>query len=363
MPKSIPRELEIKPVTLIKFLFITLFVAIAILSFFILRPFINALLTSLVLSYLFFPVYRALYQRTGRRNLSALIVTLSIIVVSLLLLIFVANTLGKEIISFIGSTGWLNTLQPTLGCADQTSLFCATSQDIAAFITNEKYRGYFEFALKAIPPVAQDVKEAAFHIARFALNIFIVFFAMFFIYRDGQAFTKSLEPLLPLSAADRRRIFAQFNDLTYAIVYGNLMTAGLQGLATSLGFWFFGIHSPLLWGFLAAFFALIPFVGASLIWGPAGIYLLATGFSQGNTGVIISGIVLLLYGALVISMIDNILRPKLIGDRANVHPVIVLLGVMGGLGVFGFIGVVLGPVILAFLITFTEIFKKEILRK
>ena len=151
----------------------------------------------------------------------------------------------------------------------------------------------------------------------------------------------------------------KFSEVTSAVLYGNISTALMQGILGGLGFWIIGMSSPILWGFVMMLFALVPYFGTAIVWLPAALNLIFIGYLQNDNSSTIRGIILVAYGILVISSIDNILKPRLIGAKGKVHPVLVLLGVLGGLSLFGFIGLILGPVMLALLMTFVGIYEEE----
>ena len=147
--------------------------------------------------------------------------------------------------------------------------------------------------------------------------------------------------------------------MLHAIVYGSIVVALIQGTLGGIGFWIVGIPSPILWGILMSLFALIPMVGTGIIWVPASLGMAAYGYLSGDTVMVWKAIGLFIYGVFVIAGIDNVLKPKIIGERAHVHPVIILLGVLGGLKFFGIVGFAVGPLILAIFITFLEIYEYE----
>ena len=147
--------------------------------------------------------------------------------------------------------------------------------------------------------------------------------------------------------------------MTQAVVYGHLLTAFAQGLIGGLGFLVFGLSSPILWGIIIGIAGLIPMVGTAIVWVPASIYLFLVGILQDSLPYMARGIGLFVYGFLIIGTVDNFLKPKLIGGRAKVHPALILIGLLGGLTVFGLIGAIYGPLILAMLVTFFDIYRTE----
>jgi predicted PurR-regulated permease PerM len=157
----------------------------------------------------------------------------------------------------------------------------------------------------------------------------------------------------------QKQVMQQLDEVSFAIIYGSLLIALIQGGIGAIGFYFFGISSPLTWGIIMSIFALIPFIGTAIVWLPMSLILVVQGITTSSSSTMLKGVGLLLYGALIISTIDNILKPHIIGKRAKIHPVLVLLGVLGGLAFFGFIGFIVGPLILAVVATVIEIYEKE----
>jgi predicted PurR-regulated permease PerM len=147
-------------------------------------------------------------------------------------------------------------------------------------------------------------------------------------------------------------IIRKFRDVSFATFYGSLLTAVVQGCAAALLFWILGIASPLFWGAIVSFVSLVPIVGAFLVWIPMSAYL----FLSGNTA---SAIVLLVGGGVVVSSIDNVLKPIIIRGRTDMHPLLVFLSVLGGMQVFGFLGVLLGPLVVAFFVSFLNFYRLE----
>ena len=151
----------------------------------------------------------------------------------------------------------------------------------------------------------------------------------------------------------------QFEKVTYAVVFAELFVALAQGVAAVIGFYVFGVQLPIFWGVLTAFFALIPAVGTAIIWVPASFYLVLSGYLTQDYITIAKGVGLFVYGVLIISTIDNILRVKIMEAKADVHPLLVIVGVIGGVNLFGVIGLFLGPILLPLLMTYFETFRER----
>jgi predicted PurR-regulated permease PerM len=176
-------------------------------------------------------------------------------------------------------------------------------------------------------------------IVSFALMLFV----LFFVLRDGPRFARQLVSLLPIESQRRTRLWAHLRDVTRAVFVGIGLTAIVQGILLGIGFWIAGLPSPLVFGVFGALFALIPFVGTTILWAPGAIWL-ATQADYGHA------IFLAVWGLLVVSSVDNFLRPFLISGRADVPTLAVFIGVIGGLASFGFVGLFVGPIVLALLV-------------
>ena len=165
----------------------------------------------------------------------------------------------------------------------------------------------------------------------------------FFLLRDGRTITKKIGEATPLSAETRKLLFDKFLTVMRATMKGSFVVAVAQGSLGAVIFWILGIHAPILWGVLMAFLSLLPAVGAGFVWLPVALYLLAT-------GAVWQGVVLIVFGVFVIGLVDNLLRPILVGKDTAMPDYIVLISTLGGIGVFGFNGLILGPLIAAMFI-------------
>lgn len=202
---------------------------------------------------------------------------------------------------------------------------------------------------------SQALTSRAFTIGQntleFMLNFFVMLYLLFFLLRDGKALSVQAARAMPLKEHDTERLLAQFATVVRATVKGNIVVAIVQGTLGGLAFWVLGIKGALLWGALMALLSLLPAVGAALVWGPVAIYLLATGS-------ILPALGLTAWGVLVIGLVDNVLRPILVGKETRLPDYLVLLATLGGLAAFGLTGFVIGPVIAAIFLATWDIFSK-----
>jgi predicted PurR-regulated permease PerM len=190
------------------------------------------------------------------------------------------------------------------------------------------------------------------NVASFAFQLFVMLFGLFYFLRDGDRIVGIIRQLLPFEPARRDRMVTQTHDLVVATVGSTFAVAITQGALTGLTLGFLGFQSPVLWGVMTSFTALLPAVGSGLVWGPAAIYLFATGD-------IARGVILVAIGVGVIGMADNVLRPLLLSGRTTMHGLLVFVSLLGGMAAFGFIGLVIGPVAIAAIGTLLDAVLKE----
>jgi predicted PurR-regulated permease PerM len=207
----------------------------------------------------------------------------------------------------------------------------------------------------AIGSSSQALTARAFTIGQntldFVVNFFVMLYVLYFLLRDGKTLSVQAARALPLKPEHTRRLLNQFATVVRATVKGNVVVALVQGALGWLAFWFLGITGALLWGALMALLSLLPAVGAALVWGPVALYLLSTGSIWPALG-------LLAWGVLVIGLVDNVLRPILVGRETRLPDYLVLVATLGGLSVFGLNGFVIGPVIAAIFIVAWDLFSE-----
>lgn len=333
--------------------FAAAFAAAAVLAFIVVKPLLTTLLGACVLAYLFYPVHKRLKKRLGNESLSALLITICIVLLIVIPAFLVINALTREVIGLVASSsqqecgrnavcsvlGYLRGIDPGL----PESLRAVSSSLAGAF------SGYVAGQASAI---FLSLSGTLFHLS-------VLFFITFYLLKDGAEISGRAMKLVPLGSAHKEELTAKVSSVTYAIVFGTVVVALVQGLAAFVGFSLLGVANPVLWGVVTVFASLIPFLGAFAVWFPAALLMGVNGYLQGDNSMVFRAFVLFAYGALVISSIDNWLKPKLISDTARIHPVLVILGVFGGISVFGFAGLIAGPLILSLFAVFIEIAKKE----
>lgn len=337
-------------------------VFLIILSYNLVKPFITSILTSLVLAYVFYPFYKFLGKWVKNKNINAFIVTILVIVVIFIPSFFILNTVLIEAYNLYPTVKQIFFEQNAIfnTCGEDSDITCRIVESYHSLISNANFKYYLDNTIKeASGFFIEELKKFIISVPNIFLNVFVVLFILFFGFRDGKDLINKIACLLPLKQGHRKEVLKKFNDVTFAVIYGTILVSIIQGAVGGLGFFIVGIRNPVLWGIIMMFFALLPFLGTSLIWFPASIILMISGFMQSSNLLIIKGFLLLLFGLFVVSLIDNFLKPKIIGDRAKVHPALILLGVFGGLKIMGFIGIIVGPIILALLVSFVKFYEEE----
>lgn len=186
-------------------------------------------------------------------------------------------------------------------------------------------------------------------LSSFIIGFLFALLSLYYFFKDGHRLFETLKEILPVRPKERGLLFDRLQEMIIATIYGGVLIAVIQGLLGGLSFWILGIPSPVLWGTAMALLSFIPFGGTAFIWAPAAILL----FLQGE---FLKGVILLAIGVSIISMVDNLLRPFFVGSRTNIHPLLLLFAVLGGIQVFGMIGLVAGPLIAVLCVTLIEIY-------
>ena len=333
--------------------FLLLLVAVTVAFGWILAPFYGAILWAVVIAVIFAPLNLRLQgSMGGRPNLAAAATVLIVIAMVILPLTLIAASLLQEASAFYAKmqSGEYNFASYTQRVFDALPGWVTGLLDRVNLTDLGKVRDSVAAGLvkggQAVAPQALSIGMNTFD---FVIGLGIMLYLLFFLLRDGEALTERIKQAVPLRAGQKTALFSRFADVLRATVKGGIMVAIAQGALGGLAFWFLGIHAALLWAVLMAFLSLLPAIGAGLVWVPVAVYLLAT-------GAVWQGVTLILYGVLVIGLVDNLLRPFLIGKDTKLPDYVVLISTLGGIQVFGLTGFVIGPLIAAIFMVSWEIF-------
>jgi predicted PurR-regulated permease PerM len=327
---------------------LVIFAIAAYLCWLMLQPFVGVLLWAIVLVVIFYPAHRRLAAWTGNPGSAAALSTLLVIFTILLpvvgVTIAVARELRGAVEHFQGGVGRLldiPAIQPLVRWLSQYV-------DVNAWRSGDYIADRVQAWSVAIAgPTLMFVGG----VVNALVETLLVVFTMFYFFRDGEALRRAIYEIVPLEYEQSHGIVQRTNDVIGATIYGVLVISAIQGTLGFLIFMTLGLPSPLLWGVVMFIMSMIPMAGAFIVWAPAAIYLLLTGSY-------VKALVLTVWGVLVIGSIDNFLSPKLVGRRARLHELLIFFSVLGGLRVFGVLGLVLGPVLAAVTLALIEVVRQ-----
>lgn len=333
--------------------FLLLLGAVSLAFAWVLHPFYGAVLWATVIAVIFEPLHRRLLiPMRGRRGLAAALTVLIIIAIVILPLIMIATLLVQEASGLVakiqsGEYDFGSYLHRIVDALPAWATGLIERFNLKSFST---VRGWLASGLmKGGEVLAPQALSLGMNTFDFVIGFGIMLYLLFFLLRDGEALAGRIKEAIPLHGDRKSALFTRFADVVRATVKGGILVALAQGTLGGIAFWFLGIHAALLWAALMAFLSLLPAIGAGLVWAPVAIYFLAT-------GAIWQGIGLALYGVLVIGLVDNLLRPFLVGKDSKLPDYVVLVSTLGGIEVFGLNGFVIGPLIAAMFMVSWEIF-------
>jgi len=333
-------------------------IIILYLSWKIFQPFLIPVSLAVVLSTLFYPFYKKiLLWMKGRKNLAATVTCLLIILAGVIPCLLLLVLLAQEV------TQTYEMVQGKIESGEYRRLF------------DQELNPYFQMALdqlnhyvdlediSIISGMSSILRQASVFLIQHStaivggfmgvlIDLSLMIFTMFFLFRDGPIILKNIDSLIPLSRRQERLVASKFREVTNATIFGSLLTAVAQGLAGGIVFYFLGITNLVFWSVAYALFSLVPVVGTGLIWVPWTAYFLLSGSY-------IKGIALIIAAAFFIGAIDNILRPLLIEGRVKMHTLLVFFSIMGGIAYAGMVGMIFGPILISLFLTLLELYKVE----
>lgn len=330
---------------------IFLIIFLGYLSYQILQPFIVPIAWAVVFAVVFYPVYVYLLKYMRFKPLASFVTILIIILMILGPFTYISFVLVDEIGNFV--TDFSKEKLDSIINIFKRAHFFQVIEKIQAYAGVEgvgSSDAITEGIKKIGVTVTTSLSTGITNMAGMFINFILMLFAGFFFFKDGTDFLAKVRDYLPFSEADKNRLISKIKDMVISTVYGGVVIAFAQGVLGGAAFYFLGIQSPVLWGCAMTVMSFVPLIGTFAIWGPAAGYLIIQGSFW-------KGVILILYGVLVISMVDNVLRPIIISGRTKMPTLAVLFSVLGGIKLFGFIGFIMGPLVLALFISVFEIFR------
>jgi predicted PurR-regulated permease PerM len=322
------------------------------LTFEILKPFLSPIAWAVVSAIVFYPLYAFILRRVPWKSLASFITVIIIVTViigpfSYFIVLLVAEL--NHLSAYLAS-GQLSTLKDALQHPSVSSIinrmtgtFGISEAEIDASIVD--YLSRFGKELLS------QVTRGAGNLIGLAVNFIFMIFSIFFMFKDGSTFLQKIRDYMPFSEEEKSLLAAQMRDIVISTIYGGVLVAIAQGIIGGIAFSVLGIPSPVLWGFAISIASFVPLIGSMAVWGPAVVYLFAH-------GAVANAFALFFIGLFGISMIDYLLRPIIIGSRTKMHVLVILFSVLGGIQLFGLIGLVMGPLVLAVFVSVIKIFRK-----
>jgi len=344
------------------FLIFTIFLTLlsVYLLYQILSPFLPSILWAIFLAIAFYPVFKKLQHLLKKRGtLSAGIMTLFVLSVIVLPSSLLMASLAVEVVEVYHQVEEMiktGQLQAHMERISEIPIFKWVLMRLNRSLDLSQ-KEPLDFLLKNLQQISTFLFNQTTKIIKglstFVIGFFFTLLSLYYLFKDGDRLFERLKEVIPVPSKERDLLILRFKDMVYATIYGGILIAILQGLLGGLSFWALGLSSPIFWGTAMAFLSFIPIGGTALIWAPASVLL----FVQGS---FLKGIILLVIGIFGISMVDNLLRPLLISTRTKIHPLLLFFAVLGGIQVFGLIGLVAGPMIVTLFLTLIEIYVRGI---
>jgi len=318
-------------------------VALLAISFFLLRSLLLSIAFGVVLAAIFSPIYRFVLKYVKYKDASAVIMCIFVIALIIIPVWFLMPVLVNQSIKIYQSSQQMDFVTPL------KTLFPSLFQ--SEQFANSIGSAIYSFVTNTTNSLMNSFSNLIVNFPELALQLVVVFFVFYFVLRDQDLLVEYIQSLLPFNKETEKRIFKSSKDITTSVLYGQIVMGILQGLIVGVGFFIFSAPNALFLTLAACVSAILPIIGATLIWVPVAVYLIIGGNSIAAIGIAIFGS--------IAWILDHFIKPSFISRRTEMNPVLVFLGMIGGLLVFGILGIVLGPLILAYLFIVMELYRHK----
>ncbi len=315
-----------------------LILSIFVLAFLVIKPIIIPIVLGLLLSYVLSPAYKLIQKGVKNKSIAALLLVAALILLIAIPVIYFVPSIVNQIFG-------IYTMAQTINFTKIISGFVKASSASTIAINIDNIIGQF------FSGFLNQFKDLLINLPSLTFQFAVFLFTFYFATRDGEQMGNYIRSLSPLSKTTESRFLTEFRGITNAIIFGQVVIGLAQALTLGAGFFFLGVPNVFLLSFVTFLLSIIPVLGAWLVWLPAAIYLLAT-------GKLFAGIFLLIYGTFFVSLIDNLLRPYIISKKSTLPISMSLIGAIGGLFFFGIIGILLGPLVLAYALIIIEFYRQ-----
>jgi predicted PurR-regulated permease PerM len=334
------------------YFFFSVLIGVTVLAYFIIKPFLVPFLIAAILTHLFSPVYDFLKKYFRNAGLSSAAACFLILLTIILPILGVVSLVVNEAQEIVNNFSQNPASTKRLADSLTNSL---SALPLSNFIKPDKIINQ-ETLISAVKSFSQNtliiLQETYKGVAHFIFVTFVLFFSLFYLFIDGEKLVKKIMQLSPLQDKYESILIDKFNSITRATIKGTTLIAIVQGFLGALLFAATGVASPVLFGILMTLSSVVPSIGSGLVWLPIGLIMLFLGHTM-------KGVIIILIGALIISTVDNILRPKLVGRDTQMHPLLILFSTLGGIAFFGISGFIVGPIVISLFVALWNIYSLE----
>lgn len=314
-----------------------------VLAFFLVRPILLSIIMGIILAFLFMPIYNRVYKILKSKNLSATLMCLLLLAIIFVPIWYLTPIMINQSIKFYLASqqiDFVTSLKSIFPSLFQSETFSAEiGSTIQSFVT------------KSTNSLMNSLSNIILNFPRIFLNVVVIFFIFFFTLRDRDSLLNYVRSLLPFSKEVEKKIFHSSKNITLSILYGQVVIGIVQGVVAGLGFFIFKVPNALLLTVLAAIAGIFPVIGTAVVWIPVAIYFIIAGNTFSALGIIVFGI--------ISTVIETLLKPIFVSRRTQLNSSVILIGMLGGLFLFGILGLILGPLILAYLLIVLEIYRDK----
>ena len=316
--------------------------ALFLLTLLMLRGIVISIMLGLVMAYVFFPIFKVIHKFVKEKNTATSILMFFILAIVAVPIWFMTPILIKQIfdtylyIQQVNVVGILQQIFPNLLSPDVAKAFSANFNNILS---------------KMFATLLNQFENFIIDLPQLALQFVVVLFTFYFATRDSDKLREYILNLSPFAPSTEKKFFEEFRNITNAVVYGQFLIGIVQGLLLGIGLYILGVDKVLLLTAIAIVCSMIPYIGAWVVWLPVSVYLI-------TSGNLVDGVILFLYGTLIVSTIDNVMRIYFLSKSSSLSTIVCLIGIIGGLTTFGLVGLLLGPLILAYSLIIIEFYRQ-----
>jgi len=339
-------------------IFLIVLLGAVILLFTLFWTYISAIILALLIASAFYPLYTWIRKVFREREQSASIfMSILILLVLIIPLGGFVGTLSNEAFNFYVRTKDSVSLQKITQGLQGDSVWAQRIRKVGKLANIDFNKETIENLAAAIGKnvglfLSRQLSSFASNLLNFLIHFFLMMMIIYYIFRDGERLKNYISELLPFPMGQQELVVNKFREMGRAVIFGNALSGIIQGILGGFGFFIFGLGSPILWGTVIGFMAFLPVIGASVVFIPTTVILLIQGKNSLALGYLI-------YNVLYSSIMEYVIKPRLIGKGMQMNPILVFIGILGGLKLFGILGIIYGPLIVTIFLTLAEIYRLE----